>query len=60
MKCQPPADLPVSKRPGSSYRIKIHFAVFNHLSFVFLYDLLKLLIMFSKENYTSTRNLEAR
>ena len=30
-----PADLTVSKRPGTSYRIKIHFAVFNHLYLLF-------------------------
>ena len=30
-----PADLTVSKRPGTSYRIKIPFAVFNHLYFYF-------------------------
>ena len=30
-----PADLTVSKRPGTSYRIKIHFAVFNHLHLLF-------------------------
>ena len=29
-----PADLTVSKRPGTSYRIKIHFAVFNHLKYL--------------------------
>ena len=29
------ADLTVSKRPGTSYRIKIHFAVFNHLYLLF-------------------------
>ena len=26
-----PTDLTVSKRPGTSYQIEIHFAVFNHL-----------------------------
>ena len=31
----PPADLTVSKRPGTSYRIEIHFAVFNHLYLLF-------------------------
>ena len=30
-----PADLTVSKRPGTRYRIKIHFAVFNHLYLLF-------------------------
>ena len=30
-----PADLTVSKRPGTSYRIQIHFAVFNHLYLLF-------------------------
>ena len=30
-----PADLTVSKWPGTSYRIKIHFAVFNHLYLLF-------------------------
>ena len=29
------ADLTVSKRPGTSYQIKIHFAVFNHLYLLF-------------------------
>ena len=29
------ADLTVSKKPGTSYRIKIHFAVFNHLYLLF-------------------------
>ena len=33
--CNIPANLTVSKRPGTSYRIIIHFAVFNHLYFVF-------------------------
>ena len=32
-----PADLTVSKRPGTSYGIKIHFAVFNHLYFLFFF-----------------------
>ena len=31
------ADLTVSKRPGTSNRIEIHFAVFNH--FIFAYPL---------------------
>ena len=30
-----PADLTVSKRLGTSYRIKLHFAVFNHLYLLF-------------------------
>ena len=30
-----PADLTVSKRPGTGYRIKNHFAVFNHLYLFF-------------------------
>ena len=30
-----PADLTMSKRPGTSYRIKIHFAVFKHLYLLF-------------------------
>ena len=30
-----PADLTVSKRPGTSYRIEIHFAVFNRLYLLF-------------------------
>ena len=30
-----PADLTVSKRPRTSYRIKIHFAVFNHVHLLF-------------------------
>ena len=30
-----PDDLTASKRPGTSYRIKIHFAVFNHLYLLF-------------------------
>ena len=30
-----PADLTVSKRPGTSDRIKIHFTVFNHLYLLF-------------------------
>ena len=30
-----PADLTASKRPGSSYQIEIHFAVFNHLYLLF-------------------------
>ncbi len=30
-----PADLTVSKRPGTSNRIEIHFAVFNHLYLCF-------------------------
>ena len=29
------ADLTVSKRPGTSYQIEIHFAVVNHLYFLF-------------------------
>ena len=29
------ADLTVSKRPGASNRIEIHFAVFNHLYLCF-------------------------
>ena len=29
------ADLTVSKRPGTSNRIEIHFAVFNHLYLCF-------------------------
>ena len=29
------ADLTVSKRPGTSYRIEIHFAVVNHLYLLF-------------------------
>ena len=29
------ANLTVSKRPGTSYRMKIHFAVFNHLYLLF-------------------------
>ena len=31
--CHKPADLTVSKRPGTSYRIKIHFAFLSLLSF---------------------------
>ena len=30
-----PADRTVSKRPGTSYRIKIHFVFFNHLYLIF-------------------------
>ena len=30
-----PADLTVSKRPGTSYRIEIHFAVFSGLYLLF-------------------------
>ena len=30
-----PADLTVSKRPGTSFRIEIHFAVFNRLYLLF-------------------------
>ena len=30
-----PADLTVSKRPGTSYQIDIHFAVVNHLYLLF-------------------------
>ena len=30
-----PADLTVSKRPGTSNRIESHFAVFNHLYLCF-------------------------
>ena len=30
-----PADLTVTKRPGANYRIKILFAVFNHLHLLF-------------------------
>ena len=30
-----PADLTMTKRPGTSYQIKIHFAVFNHLYLLF-------------------------
>ena len=33
--CYLPADLTVSKRPETSYRVKIHFAVFNHLDLLF-------------------------
>ena len=29
------ADVTVSKRPGTSYQIKIHFASFNHLYLLF-------------------------
>ena len=29
------ADLTVSKRPGNSYQIEIHFAVLNHLYLLF-------------------------
>ena len=30
-----PADLTLTKRPRTSYRIKIHFAVFNHVYLLF-------------------------
>ena len=33
--CQQLADLTVSKRPGTSYHIEIHFAVGNHLYLLF-------------------------
>ena len=33
--CLYPADLTVSKGPGTSYRIKIHFAVSEHLYLLF-------------------------
>ena len=36
-----PADLTVSKRPGTSYRIEIHFAFFNH-SIYLLFSFVKL------------------
>ena len=29
------ADLTISKRPGTSYQIEIHFAVVNHLYLLF-------------------------
>ena len=32
-----PADLTVSKRPGTSSRIEIHFAVFNRLYLLFCF-----------------------
>ena len=32
-----PADLTVSKRPGTSYQIEIHFAVVNHLYLLFAF-----------------------
>ena len=32
-----PADLTVSKRPGTSSRIEIHFAVFNRLFLLFCF-----------------------
>ena len=57
------ADLTMSKRPGTSYRIKIHFAVFNYLYLLFSFmKLVKtvVVIMFSKESYKSTRNLELK
>ena len=47
------ADLTVSKWPGTSCRIEIHFPVFNHalISFDFLYKTcLNLVIMFSLVN----------
>ncbi len=53
-----PADLTVSKMPGTSNRIEIHFAVFNHISLLFLYETrCNFVIMFNKENYKSILNL---
>ena len=56
-----PADLTVSKRPGISYQTEIHFAVVNHISFVFLYETcLNLVSDFNEENYKSARNLKSK
>jgi hypothetical protein len=46
-----PADLTMSKRPGNSYQIEIHFAVFN-----IFYFPLRNSLKNTKKNYKSTRN----
>ena len=57
-----PGDLTVSKRPGTSFRIEIHFTVFNrvYLLFSFIKLVKNLVIMFITENYKSTRSLETK
>ena len=55
------ADLTVSKRPGTSYRIKIHFAVFNHLYLLFSFmKLVDTLQSCSVKKIKSTRKLEPK
>ena len=49
-------DLTVSKRPGTSYQIEIHFAVVNHL--YILFSLVKTVL--DKENYTTPKNLQTK
>ena len=51
-------NLTVSKRPGTSNRITVHFAVFNHLSLLSISETRwNFVIMFTKENCKSAINL---
>ena len=49
----------VSERPGASYQVEIHFVNFNHFLISFI-SFMKIVIIFSEENFKSTRNLEPK
>ena len=48
---QLPADLTVCKRPGTSYQIEIHSAVFNHLVLITLFSFIMKLAETYYNNY---------